>query len=332
MEIEWHVARARLRELVREQPDISHQAAAQAMGYSKAWVRKWRKRIASSPEDETILHGLSRRPKHSPTRISAAAEEYVVELRTKLADVYHRTVGARTIFAHLCLVKELIPPWPHSTATIWRILRRRQYIQAPPVQAHQPLERATPGQHWELDYCTLSPRSEDAPDKRQNALEALDVVDRGTSAVIHSQAATDYDAESTLSSLAKILAVYGVPLSITIDRDPRLVGSNNADQFPSPLLRFLWCIGCEPIVLPPQRPDLKPYVERFQRTLKEECITHHCLANAQAANEVITPYIIGITRNVPIRVRQTTYKPQPNACHLLPHAYPCPRPLTLMLG
>jgi hypothetical protein len=109
METEWHVARARLRDLLQQQPEISHAEAAKAIGYSKGWVRKWRKRIATNPADEGVLCGLSRRPHRSPTRIPQAAEECVVELRTSLAEIYHRTVGARTIFAHLRLVKDLTP-------------------------------------------------------------------------------------------------------------------------------------------------------------------------------------------------------------------------------
>ena len=44
------------------------------------------------------------------------------------------------------------------------------------------------------------------------------------------------------------------------------------DRFPSALMRFLLCVGIQPDVCPPKRPDLKPYVERFNRTQKEECI------------------------------------------------------------
>jgi hypothetical protein len=158
------------------------------------------------------------------------------------------------------------------------------------VRVHQPLVRLAPGQHWEIDYCTIAPKTEDVPDKQQNGLEVLNIVDQGTSAVIDSQAAADYDAETTLTTVARMLAVNGVPLSLTFDRDPRLVGTNTADPFPSPFLRFLWCVGCEPEVLPPRRPDLKPFVERYQRTLKEDCISYHRPATAQAANEALATY------------------------------------------
>ncbi len=49
METEWRVARARLRDLVREKPQASHRELAEQVGYSIAWVRKWRKRLAQAP-------------------------------------------------------------------------------------------------------------------------------------------------------------------------------------------------------------------------------------------------------------------------------------------
>lgn len=222
MEDEWRVARARLRALVREDPTISHKQAAQVIGYSVGWVRKWRKRFEQvSAQDEQVLQGLSRRPKHSPTRVTREAEERVIHLRTSLAEVYHRPVGARTILAYLHLGGDILKLGPHSTATIWRILRRYQYIQTPRPPTHEHFLRPDPGTIWELDFCTIASQSADAPHKQQQGLEVLNAVDRGTSAVMHSQAATNYDAEYSLQEVARMLAINGVPYGLVIDRDPR---------------------------------------------------------------------------------------------------------------
>ena len=37
------------------------------------------------------------------------------------------------------------------------------------------------------------------------------------------------------------------------------------------MLRFLQCLGIEPRVCPPQRPDKNPFVERYHRNFKYEC-------------------------------------------------------------
>jgi len=61
------------------------------------------------------------------------------------------------------------------------------------------------------------------------------------------------------------------------------VGSASTDGFPSAFTRFLLCVGCAADILPPRRPDLKPYVERFQRALQEECLRkHHPATSAEA--------------------------------------------------
>ena len=49
-------------------------------------------------------------------------------------------------------------------------------------------------------------------------------------------------------------------------------------------------MGCEVDILPPHRPDLKPFVERYQRSLKTECLNKHHPATAAEANEVIPAY------------------------------------------
>jgi hypothetical protein len=63
----------------------------------------------------------------------------------------------------------------------------------------------------------------------------------------------------TLSTLLEVivqfLQTYGLPGILTFDRDPRFVGTSLGRDFPSALLRFLLCIGVEPNVCPPQRPD-----------------------------------------------------------------------------
>ena len=277
METEWRIARARLRELLQDNDQASHAELAKAIGYSVSWVRKWRKRLAAvGPDDDQVLLGLSHRPQHIVGQVPPAVEERILALRVTLSEQYNRKVGARTIAAYL---KREAAAWreklPTSSATIWRILCRRQYIFVPRRREKQPFERPQPGVHWEIDFCTAAKVSPEAPDKRQNGLEVFNVVDRGSSACIDTQASAQFDAEQALLSLAATLQKHGVPHCITYDRDPRLVGSASTDGFPSAFTRFLLCIGCAADILPPRRPDLKPFVERFQRSLQEECLRKH---------------------------------------------------------
>lgn len=292
METEWRVARARLRDLLGENGQASHRELAEQLGYSVAWVRKWRKRLAQAPpDDKQVLFGQSHRPKHIPRQVSEAVEERIIELRVTLSEKYNRTVGARTIAAYL---REEAAQWagvvPTSTRTIWRILRRRQYIVVSTPREKQPVVRPTPGLDWEVDFCTAAKVSPEAPGKKQNALEVFNVVDRGSSASIDSQPSAQFDAEQALLTMAATLQKEGVPRCISYDRDPRFVGSQSTDGFPSAFTRYLLCVGCAVDILPPHRPDLKPFVERFQRTLQEECLAKHHPETAAEAITYVQPY------------------------------------------
>src|SRR5215210_1162038 len=68
---------------------------------------------------------------------------------------------------------------------------------------------------------------------------------------------------------------HGLPRTITIDRDPRFVGSPGSRDFPAPFLRFLLCLGIAVTVCPPRRPDKNAFVERYHRTLESECLKVH---------------------------------------------------------
>jgi hypothetical protein len=223
--------------------------------------------------------------------VSEQVEERIIELRVTLSKQYNRTVGARTIAAYL---QQEAAQWegvvPTSSSTIWRIMRRRQYILVPTPHEKQPIERPDPGLDWEIDFCTASKTSPEAPDKKQNALEVFNVVDRGSSASLDSQPSAQFDAEQALLTMAATLQKQGVPRCIAYDRDPRLVGSQSTDGFPSAFTRYLLCVGCTVDILPAHRPDLKPFVERFQRTLQEECLHKHHPATAAEATRCLQPY------------------------------------------
>lgn len=292
METEWRIARGQLRELLVETPSAHPRELAAQLGYSVGWVRKWRKRLTqTNSQDEQVLCCQSHRPKHLVRQLAAQVENRILDLRVTLSEQYHRKVGARTIAAYLRReATEQTGTRAPCSSTIWRILRRRQVILVPPPVSQHSFVRPDPGLHWEIDFCTVTPRTSEAPDKHQNGLEVFNVVDRGSSANITSLPSAHFDAELALLSMAATLQQHGVPLSITLDRDPRFVGSQSTDGFPSAFTRFLLCLGCAVDILPPRRPDLKPFVERFQRTLKQECLNKHRPTTATEATTYLQPY------------------------------------------
>jgi transposase InsO family protein len=275
MEEEWIVDRSKLRAVWLEHPDWSHQQMAKAVGRSKAWVKKWLRRIRNATlEDREVLHGRSRVPKKLPPCISDKVVNKVLEIRDHPPQQLGRVPGPLPILYYLKQDQTLVEQGlklPRSTRTIWKILDRHHRIPRPWPPIAEPEERPAPGVEWGMDFHDVSTVPAEPDGKQQHIVEILNLVDHGSSAVVASEPASDYNAETALRKLAEILVEEGCPDRIRLDRDTRWVGSWTAKDFPSPLLRFLQCLGIEPRISPPQHPEKNPFVERYHRNFKYEC-------------------------------------------------------------
>ena len=94
-----------------------------------------------------------------------------------------------------------------------------------------------------------------------------------------------------LEAVITFLRAYGCPRQMTFDRDPRWVGSVSGRDFPSPLRRFLLCLGITPHICPPHRPDKNAYVERYHRTYGQECLQVHQPSTLQEVCEVTEAFL-----------------------------------------
>ncbi len=275
MEEEWIVDRGKLREVWFEHPEWSRQKMANEMERSKSWVKKWLHRIRSAPlEDQMVLLGKSHIRNHPPTSLDPKIEEKILEIRDHPPQQLGRIPGPLAILYYLQKDTELNESkfkLPRSTRTIWKILRKYQRIHQPLKSMAEPDERPAPGMEWGLDFHDVSTVPADPDGKQQHVVEILNLVDHGSSAVVASEPAGDYNAETALRKVAEVLLEQGCPDRIRLDRDTRWVGSWTAKDFPSPMLRFLQCLGIEPRVCPPRRPDKNPFVERYHRNFKYEC-------------------------------------------------------------
>jgi hypothetical protein len=112
----------------------------------------------------------------------------------------------------------------------------------------------------------------DTDGKKQHVVEVLNTVDTGSSILVNAQVREDFTAETTLEAIVETLRTQGRPQAITLDRDPRFVGSQQQRDFPSPLMRLLHCLGIQVTICPPRRPDRNGFVERYNRTYAEECL------------------------------------------------------------
>jgi hypothetical protein len=295
MEEQWIVDRCKLRAVWLEHPEWSKQQLAEGVGHSKSWVKKWLKRIRNRPlEDREVLQGYSRARKRPPPGVASEVVARILEIRDEPPPKLGRVPGPVTILYYLQNDKSLIEAGcvlPRSTRTIWKILDRYHRIVRPGPREHEPRERPEPGMEWGMDFHDVSTVPADPLGKQQHRVEILNLVDHGSSAVVASEPGEAYTAETALRTVAQVLLEKGCPDRIDLDRDPRWVGSWTAKDFPSPLLRFLQCLGIDPRVCPPQRPDKNPFVERYHRNFKYECQLINQPHDLAQTREVNQPYV-----------------------------------------
>jgi transposase InsO family protein len=256
--------------------------------------------------------------------------ERILAIRDAPPAHLQRTPGPKAILYFLHHDPELRAaglPLPRSTATVWRLLRRHGRIPQRRPPPREPWELAAPMSRWQLDFKDVSSVRGDRSDptaKRQHVVESLDCVDCGTSLLVAAQVRDDFTEATTLTAVADLLRAHGLPEGITLDRDPRFVGAPGTGDFPSPLLRFLTCLGVEVQVNPPRRPDLNGYVERLHRTFEEECLRVHRPGTLEAAREVTAAFREHYNEERPNQARSCGNRPPLVAFPALPPRPPVP--------
>lgn len=274
MEEHWIIDRGKLRQLMQTYPTWSNRQYAEAVGRCRKWVQKWKKRLKNTdPEDPSVLQSQSRARKTPPQSYHPNVIRRILDLRDHPPAEVPRKLGPKPIlyFLHQDVAMRAYR-LPRSSSTVWKILDANQRILRPIKTDHQPFERPEPMDTWEIDFTDVSTAQATQNRKQAHQVEAFAVVDRGTSILVDLQASDNYHARTAVSAMASTLIEYGRPQCIVFDRDPRWIGSWSAEDFPSAFMRFLLCLDMRIDVCPPQRPDLKPFVERYFGTLTRECI------------------------------------------------------------
>jgi transposase InsO family protein len=278
MPIAYYPARANLYYLWQHHPDWSHAQLAAALGCSQSWVDKWLKRfreeLAAGERLEHVLQGHSRARKTPPTTTHPLVVEQILSMRDQPPEGLRRVPGQEAIRYYLerdPLLPFFQSPVP-SCKTIYRVLKSHDRIAERGKCRQQPQERAAPMTCWQIDFKDVGSVLADAEGKRQHVVETLNFIDTGTSVLLDAHVRSDFTAETALEALALTLAKYGCPKRITLDRDPRWVGSPAGSDFPAALLRFGACLGIEIDICAPHHPQQNGFVERYNRTYQEECL------------------------------------------------------------
>jgi transposase InsO family protein len=294
MDPQWMVDRTRLRSLHHKRPDWTLQDLADAIGRSRAWVKKWLKRLRGAPpDDQQVLASHSCARHTPPPGLSPLVVDRILAIRDNPPAGLNRIPGPKAILYYLeqeattTLLGERLP---RSTRTVWRVLRQHQRIVSAPSRAHHPVERPQPMQSWQWDFKDASTVGAEEDGKQQHVVEVLDAVDVGTSILIAAEARDDFTMATAIETAAAIVSEQGLPNMVTIDRDPRFVGESSQRESPSPFLRFWLCLGVEVTICPPRRPDLNGFVERYHRSYEEECLQVYRPASLEAVRTLTADY------------------------------------------
>ncbi len=292
---EWIADRALLRRLLDDHPDWTQPQLAAAVGRSLGFVKKWLKRFRQAPPgDVSVLFGLPRGRKAAYPQSDPLVEERILAIRDEPPENLKRVPGPKAIQYYLArepAFQGRAAPLPRSTRTIWKVLHRHGRI-ARACRPHQePIPRPAPLSAWQIDFKDASTVPADPSGKQQHVVEILNGVDMGTSILLSAHVHANFHAQTALEAVAEVLIEHGKPDSITLDRDPRWVGSASGRDFPSAFLRFLLCLGIQPNVCPPHRPDLNAFVERYHRTLKQECLLIHSPKTEEQVREANAAFV-----------------------------------------
>lgn len=276
MEMQWQADRSALRELQQSRPDLSLKEMAVLLKRSYSWAKRWSKRLQQAPPtDLAVLHSRSRARKTSPPDWDAQVLQRLEEIRQHPPANLQRTPGPKTILYYLQHdphLQQLGCRLPQAASTVWKLLHRLGLLTPTSKRQHEPEPPCVPLEEVQVDFKDVSTVPPDPLGKRQHVIETCNFVDAGTSLLLMAEPHDDFHAQTALEAVIAFLRRYGCPQRMSFDHDPRWLGSPSGRDFPSALQRMLFCLGIEPRICPPQRPDRNAFVERYHRSYKYECL------------------------------------------------------------
>ena len=192
MTISYYADRGNLFHVQQQHPHWTHQQLADALGRSREWAKKWRKRLreelAAGKPLEEVLQGHSRARKQQPEATDARVEERILALRDEPP---RSACAARQVRKPFCTrfsrdseLQAAGVPLPRSSRTIYRLLKKHGRIADRRPRRHKPQERHAPMMAWQADFKDVSSVPADPQGKQQHVVETLNTLDSGTSVLL----------------------------------------------------------------------------------------------------------------------------------------------------
>jgi transposase InsO family protein len=234
----------------------SYREVARAHGVSKSWVGKLVGRFRSGGYE--ALGPRSRAPKRIPHRTSPELEDRIVALRKELSD-QGLDAGAQTIGYHLSRVGGTVP----SVATIWRVLRRRGFVQPQPHKRPRSswvrFEAQLPNECWQSDVTHWRLRD-------GTEVDVVNFIDDHSRLAVASRAVPVATAPAVLEVFLTATERWGLPAALLTDNG--CVYTTWHRGGPNVMQTELLALGIDYRHSRPYHPQTCGKVERFHQTLK----------------------------------------------------------------
>lgn len=253
---------------------------AERYGTTRQSLHTWRKRF----EQEGLL-GLSdrsRRPRTSPTRLPAAIEAAICDVRRQ-----HPRWGARRISHELAQRQDAPVP---SRATVHRVLVRNGLIAAQ-LQEHKRKyrrwQREAPMHLWQMDLVGGVMLADGRECKMVTGID-----DHSRFVVISTVVAVP-TGRAVCETFAAAMRRYGVPSEVLTDNGKQFTGRHTKPE-PVEVLFERVCRenGITARRTKPRSPTTTGKIERFHRTLREEFLDRVApFASQEAAQQAVDEWV-----------------------------------------
>jgi putative transposase len=202
------------------------------------------------------------RPDHNPL---LAAQVHELALR-------HPRYGYRRVWALQPVNKKRVHRlWTRAKLQVHKVRRKRR----PARMAMVPVQAMHPGHVWTYDFLF---------DHCLNGmpLKVLTVMDEFTREGLAIAVATSLPAQRVLAVLEQLVAMYGVPQFVRSDNGPEFIALVVRTWLAQHQMRTLY--------IDPGRPWQNGYGERFNGTVRDECLNMHSFHSVAEARVVLSVY------------------------------------------
>lgn len=238
-------------------------------GVSRQTGYTWVARYREAGRKVSAVRELSRRPKTSPTAISAEVEDVIVEARKRWPTWGPRKLRTRLVEANPGVA---VP----SASVMSKVLKRRGLTQprrrrrrAPTLGVAAPFSGcAAPNDVWCIDFKGWF---ETLDGVRCYPLTLIDAFGRF---LLRCEALLDPDGREVRRVLDSAFLEFGLPLAIRSDGGPPFASTGPARL--TELSVWLLQLGIRIEIIAPGKPQQNGRLERFHRTLKAEVASPPC--------------------------------------------------------